>query len=188
MWRFLISLMETTIIWDEFSKLLKQFIYNRVKNNELTNDLLQEVFIKVHLNINSLKNEQSIKSWIYTITNNVIHDYYKKQSKLLIPVTENLEVEETTLKEHTAKDCIIPLINKLPLAYKEALLLSEIKGLKQAEVANVLGISLSGAKSRIQRGRNLLKEGFIACCDYQLNESGYLVGEHKDKKDCKICN
>ncbi len=68
------------------------------------------------------------------------------------------------------------------------MLLSEIKGLKQAEVAKILNISLSGAKSRIQRGRNLLKEGFIACCDYQLNESGYLVGEHKDKKDCKICS
>ena len=68
------------------------------------------------------------------------------------------------------------------------MLLSEIKGLKQAEVARTLGISLSGAKSRIQRGRKLLKDGFIACCDYKLNESGYLVGEHKDKKDCKICN
>ncbi len=97
--------METTAIWDKFSDVLKRFIYNRVKNNELTNDLLQEVFIKVHLNINTLKNEESIKSWVYTITNNVIHDYFKKQSKLLIPAKENLEIEETNLKEHTAKDC-----------------------------------------------------------------------------------
>lgn len=180
--------METTVIWDEFSEALKRFIYNRVKNNEITNDLLQEVFIKIHLNIHKIKKQESIKSWIYTITNNTINDYFKKQSKLHKLNSEPIELNTKTSNEHSAKDCLLPLINSLPSTYKDALLLSEINGLKQSEVAKILNISLSGAKSRIQRGRNLLKDGFIACCNYKLNKSGYLVGEHKEKKDCKVCN
>ena len=68
------------------------------------------------------------------------------------------------------------------------MILSEIKGMKQTEIAKKLNISISGAKSRVQRGRNLLKQGFIDCCDYKLNTEGQLVGEHKNKKDCKVCN
>ena len=180
--------METSVIWEQFSESLKRFIYSRVKNEEVSNDLLQEVFIKIHINIGNIKKQESLKSWIYTITNNSINDYFKTQSKERKQQFEIMLPEEETSKEHSAKDCVLPLIHNLPLTYKEAMLLSEIKGLKQAEVAQILGISLSGAKSRIQRGRKLLKDGFIACCDYKLNKAGHLVGEHKEKKDCKICN
>jgi len=127
--------METTVIWEEFSEALKRFIYNRVKNNEVTNDLLQEVFIKIHLNIHKIKNQESIKSWIYTITINTINDYFKKQVKQNKLNSEIIEFNNKTANEHSAKDCLLPLINNLPSTYKDALLLSEINGLKQAEVA-----------------------------------------------------
>jgi RNA polymerase sigma-70 factor (ECF subfamily) len=180
--------METTNIWNEFSESLKGFILSRVKNIDVANDLLQEVFIKVHLNIHNLEKQKSLKSWIFTITSNVINDYFRKNSKSNSIVIENIELDEEINEEHSAKDCIIPLIKNLPNTYKEAVYLSEIKGVKQAEIAKQLNLSLSGAKSRIQRGRELLKQGFISCCDYKLNELGHLIGEHKDVKDCKICS
>jgi len=180
--------METSIIWDEFSESLKRFILSRVKNTEIANDLLQEVFIKIHLKVSTIKNQESIKSWVFTITNNVINDYFKTNSKTVHLVSEISVSEDETANEHSAIDCLKPLVKNLPSTYREAILLSEIKGMKQAEVAKILNISLSGAKSRIQRGRNLLKQGFIDCCDYKLNESGHLTGEHQNKEDCKVCN
>ena len=180
--------METTIIWNEFSKSLKGFILSKVKDTDIANDLLQEVFIKIHLNINSLQKQKSLKSWIFSITSNVINDYFKKNQKLHSESLDYISTNEDLDEEHSAKDCIAPLIKNLPSTYKKAVYLSEIKGIKQAEIAKQLNISLSGAKSRIQRGRNLLKQGFIDCCDYKLNELGHLVGEHKNKKDCKICS
>lgn len=179
--------METTIIWNEFSKSLKHFILSRVKESEVADDLIQEIFIKIHLNIHTIKKQESIKSWVFTIANNVVMDYFKKNSKTPVSTTEMPTIEADTFEEHSAKDCIIPLIKNLPSTYKEAMLLSEIKGLKQTEIAKVLNISISGAKSKIQRGRKLLQQGFIDCCNYKLNEAGYLVGEHQSKKDCKIC-
>ena len=180
--------MTTTTIWSEFSESLKRFILSRVKNEDATNDLLQEVFIKIHLKINTIKKQESIKSWVYTITNNVINDYFKKNSKTVHLVSEISVSENETHYEHSAIDCLKPLVKNLPSTYREAVLLSEIKGMKQAEVAKTLNISLSGAKSRIQRGRDLLKQGFIDCCDYKLNESGHLTGEHQSKENCKVCN
>ena len=82
----------------------------------------------------------------------------------------------------------LPHIKNLPPLYKEAVYLTDIKGIKQAAVAAHLGISISGAKSRIQRGRKLIQEGYMDCCNYKLDEKGYLVGEHKDQTECKVCN
>ena len=180
--------METTHIWNEFSDSLKRFIVSRIKNKEIADDILPEVFIKIHLNIQTLKKQKSLKSWVFSITNNAINDYFKNNAKNKSTVLDYTEPKEEIDDEHSAKDCIIPLIKNLPPTYEKAVFLNEIEGLKQAEIAKRLNISLSGVKSRIQRGRNLLKQGFIDCCDYKLNELGHLTGEHKDKKDCKICN
>lgn len=180
--------METTQLWNQYSEILKRFIISRVKDPEVVNDLLQETFIKVHLNLDTLKKQESIKSWIFSIANNIIIDYFNKQSKKTSLPTNLTTVDEENKEEHTAIDCILPLINNLPSTYKEAMILSEIQGLKQHEIAKKLSISVSGAKSRIQRGRNLLKQGYINCCSYTLNEKGELTGEHKNKKDCKVCN
>lgn len=176
--------METNIIWDNFSETLKKYIQNKVKDEESSKDILQEVFIKIHLNANKIKNTESLKSWLYTIAHNTIMDYFKKQSRQ-IDYTIIPESEEN--QPHTAKNCILPLIHSLPEKYREALLLSEINGKKQLEVAEILNISVSGAKSRIQRGRKLLQQGFIDCCDYKINEKGFLIGEHKEKENCKVC-
>lgn len=176
--------METIDIWKQFSEILKKYIFSKVKNKEATKDLLQEVFVKIHLNSDKLKKTESLKSWVYTITHNVIIDYFKNQSKP-IPTLELTETEDNT--GHSAKNCLFPLINNLPEKYKEALLLSEINGKKQHEVAEILNLSLPGAKSRIQRGRKLLQQGFIDCCNYTLNSEGFLVGEPMEKENCKVC-
>jgi len=60
--------------------------------------------------------------------------------------------------------------------------------MKQADIAQQLQLALPTVKSQIQRGRKLITQGFMDCCDFTRNESGFLVGEIKDKKDCKICH
>ncbi len=179
----------TSQIWNDFSESLNRYIYSYVKDTSIADDLLQETFIKIHLNLDKIKNVKSLKSWIYRIAHNIVMDYFKKQSKIKDDfIIENYSEVEEENTEHSHKDCLKPLINNLLDIYKEALMLSEINGLKQNEVAKKLNISLSGAKSRIQRGRKLLKNGFIDCCNFKLNESGYLYGSETTKDECKVCN
>lgn len=178
--------METKLIWNQFSDALKKFILSKVKEKNIAEDILQEVFIKIHLKKHLLQQETKLKPWLFSIANNAILDYFRKNksniSKNIFDLKE--EQEEDT---HSAKDCLLPLILNLPKTYKEVLLLSEIKGLKQKEVAQQLNLSLAATKSRILRGKEALKKGFIACCDYTLTKEGHLKGEHKNIEDCKVC-
>jgi RNA polymerase sigma-70 factor (ECF subfamily) len=176
----------SAFLWDSYSKDLKRYVFSQIKDEDTTNDVLQEIFIKIHLNIDSLQKKESVKSWIFTIAHNTLMGFLNKKS---FPFAIDDLADEFSNEEeiHSAKSCLLPLIKNLPEKYREPLLLSEIKGKKQAEVAQLLGITLSGAKSRIQRGRKLLQQGFMDCCHYKLNEDGFLVGEHQDKSDCKMC-
>jgi RNA polymerase sigma-70 factor (ECF subfamily) len=92
------------------------------------------------------------------------------------------------VSEHTEQDCLHGILKTLPKKYRDPLFLSDIKGLKQAEVASRLNLLLPTTKSRIQRARKLIAQGYVKCCDFTLNQKGYLVGEIKNKEDCKVCN
>ena len=175
---------KTQLIWNEYSSALKGYLISRLKDKHVSDDLLQEVFVKIHLKADSLKKEQSIKSWVFTITHNVLMDYFKKTKTISV---DDLKVVSEEADKHDMSDCLVPLIKNLPEKYSKPLLLSEIEGLKQQVVADKLGLSLTATKSRIQRGREMLKQGFVSCCDYKINDDGILVGENQSKDDCKVC-
>jgi RNA polymerase sigma-70 factor (ECF subfamily) len=63
-------------MWEEFSGPLKSFIMKRVPSEADADDLLQEVFVKIHNNIEELKDDYKINAWVYRITRNTIADYY----------------------------------------------------------------------------------------------------------------
>jgi RNA polymerase sigma-70 factor (ECF subfamily) len=180
--------MKTEKIWSAFSDTLKKFILSKVKDEVITDDILQEVFIKIHLNKSKIQKKDRIKSWLFTIAKNTTSDYFRKKD-FIVPYAPNYKFHDVNSKDHhDARDCIVPLILNLPKKHKEVLLLTEIKGLKQQEAADQLGISLASAKSRVLRGRKLLKKGFMDCCNYTQDKSGFLKGEHKSIAECKVCS
>ena len=114
-------------------------------------------------------------------------DYFKSTNQTF--ELANFE-SETNIEEHshTEKDCLNGILQSLPKKYRDPLFLSDIKGLKQQEVATQLKQSLSTTKSQIQRARKLIAKGFMDCCGYVMNDEGNLVGEIQEKEDCKVCN
>ncbi len=174
----------TENIWKEFHKKLKQFIFMKVRSNDDADDILQEVFIRIHNNISTLKNNQKLESWIYQITRNAIVDHYRKK-KNFIEIPESLE-EDSTIENEAAKrisPSVVKMINELPYKYKEALLLTEFKGLKQRELADSLGISVPGAKSRVQRAREQLKDMLLECCHFELDQYGNIL-DYCERSSC----
>lgn len=179
--------MTTEQVWTKYSDDLKQFIISKVKDSKIADDILQDTFIKIHIKKDTLKDISKIKSWIFTIARNTVLDYFKTQNKTV--ELKDLETEsELKQHTHTEKDCLRGILKSLPKKYRDPLFLSDIKGLKQQEVANQLKQSLSTTKSQIQRGRKMIAEGFMNCCGFTINENGKLVGEIQEKDDCKVCN
>ena len=82
-----------------------------------------------------------------------------------------------------------PFVARLPSPYREALTLTEIEGLTQRAAADLLGVSLSGMKSRVQRGREKLRELLEACCRIGLDARGRVIGcEPRDPSSCRCKN
>jgi RNA polymerase sigma-70 factor (ECF subfamily) len=178
--------MTTQQVWKQYSEDLKRFIFSKVKDIAITDDILQDTFIKIHTKLHTLKDIKKLKSWIFSIARNSILDYFKSSKKTF----EFANFESETLIEenlHTEKDCLRGILQNLPKKYRDPLFLSDIKGLKQQEVAEQLKQTVSTTKSQIQRARKLIAQGFIDCCGYVLNKGGKLVGETQEKEDCKVC-
>ena len=180
-------MMDTQDIWKLHADDIKYFILSKVKDEVIADDLLQETFIKVHTKLNTLKDEDKLKSWLFSIARYTVLDYFRSKKLVYETTDEDFIFEEQKL-EHTEADCLHVIIKSLPKKYRDPLFLSDIKGIKQQQIANQLNLALPTIKSQIQRGRKMIAQGFVDCCDFVINDQGFLVGEVKDKADCKMCH
>lgn len=180
--------MTTSTVWQTYSTDLKRFIFNKLKDEQATNDVLQEVFVKVHLKLHALHDQDKIKPWLYAIAKNQTLDYLSKQTRHIKIPSAELEDASDGAKQHTANDCLLGILKSLPEKYRNPITLYDVKGKKQQTIANELQLPLPTVKSLIQRARKMVVKGYMDCCDFTLNKNGKLVGEIKEKQFCKVCN
>jgi RNA polymerase sigma-70 factor (ECF subfamily) len=166
----------TEEIWTGFRSQLLSYIRARARNVQDAEDILQNVFVKVHRGINALDDEDRLVAWLYRVTHNSIVDFYRKS----VPTPTDVEPgpvieEELPIAEETLAPFLRTLVAELPDKYREAMVLSELEGLTQAEMGRRLGLSPSGAKSRVQRGRVMLRRQLEACCRVEVDCRGHVV-------------
>ena len=176
----------TKDIWTLYADDIKYFMLSKVKDVSIADDLLQDTFIKAHTKLSTLKDDDKVKSWLFSIARYTVMDYFR-QREIVYEMTDEDFIFEDQKLDHTVLDCLRGIVKRLPKKYRDPLFLSDIKGMKQAEVAQQLHLPLATVKSQIQRGRKQIAQGFIDCCDFKVNDKGYLVGEMKEKADCKVC-
>jgi RNA polymerase sigma-70 factor, ECF subfamily len=176
-------------VWQEYHSKLRAFIRSRIIDDTATDDILQNVFLKMHIGLASLKDNTKLQSWLYQIARNAVVDYYRSQ-RPTIELPDQLQQPEIDNGEKITQElseCLRPMIQLLPETYREAVILSELHGLSQKEVASRQGTSLSGAKSRVQRGRALLKNMLSECCQLEFDHSGRLCDYERKGGTCKTC-
>lgn len=170
----------TQEIWEHFSAKLKGFLRSRLPDEAAVDDALQDVFFKVHTNIHRLRDEERIQSWLFQIARNAIADHYRRRPEVqlddLDAATEVPCTEPEENAEQRLASSLLEMIDELPPRYREAVRLTEIEGLTQAEMASRLDVSLSGGKSRVQRGREKLKEMLLDCCHIDFDRHGIVIG------------
>jgi RNA polymerase sigma-70 factor, ECF subfamily len=192
----MIQTLENTItfneIWLKFSHPVKDFIRNQTHNADVTDDILQEVFIKIHQNLHLLRDEERVAGWVFQIARNTVLNYFRTQKKHLEnqafyqPESES----ESYFKENNLNEMVGIWLEEfkkdLDPKYQEALQLVDIEGITQVELAHRLGISISGAKSRVQRGREQLKQKLIDCCPVKTDQYGNIIEIQNRNGDC-VC-
>ncbi len=187
------------ILWTKIHSKLVGYLTKRVKNSEDVNDIIQNTFIKVKKNIDSLKNPLKAEKWIFQIARNTMYDFFRDRKKNLefqdntsesFSELNNFEDEEVDVITKTQKmsEYASLVIENLPEKYTQAIMLADIEGMSMKEVAKNLDLSISGAKSRVQRGRKLIKELILKCCEVQTDVYGNILDyEPHIKKREKKC-
>jgi RNA polymerase sigma-70 factor, ECF subfamily len=186
---------DTRRVHRELEERIRPFVARRVPSPDVE-DVLQEVFLRIERSLPSLRDEERFTPWIYRVAWSAIVDSHRQRSRS--PLLSNDELAETsgeidaldpTPLEQELASYVVSFIAKLPSPYREALTLTELEGLTQRAAADALGISLSGMKSRVQRGREKLRELLEACCRIAVDTRGRVIDcEPRDPSDCRCRN
>jgi RNA polymerase sigma-70 factor, ECF subfamily len=173
-------------LWNQFHGRLSAFIRSRVSDPDEADDILQEVFIRIHTHLDTIRDLERLESWIYQIARNSIIDSYRRKHPAA-PLPETLASERPPDEDVEADVALYikEAVDTLPEPYRQALLLVEYDGLSQIELANRLGITSSGAKSRVQRARQKVRDLILACCHLEFDAHGTIV---EVRKRCCCCS
>ncbi len=175
--------------WQAYRHELLGFIRRRVADASIAEDLVHEVLLKAYQHRQELADSRRLRAWLYQITRNTIVDYYRRyRPEEALPADIVSESPEVAIQaQQDLALCLRPLLNHLPLHYRQAVWQVDIEGLKQTELAEQLKVSVSTVKSRVQRGRQLLKKAILDCCHIEVDHRGRLSEVNMDNNACRRC-
>jgi RNA polymerase sigma-70 factor (ECF subfamily) len=190
---------DTQLIWSEFGDRLRAFIARRVDSEPDADDILQDVFLRIHRHAGTVERQERLVSWLFQVTRNAIADYYRASGRRELPAgtphdleraevraldgVEELDADSPAIRRELAA-CLGPMVGQLPPLYRDAINLVDLEGLPQREAAARAGITLSGMKSRVQRGRQALKAILHACCQVDLDVGGRVTDYQPRSPGC----
>jgi RNA polymerase sigma-70 factor (ECF subfamily) len=176
---------------------LRRFVARRVRP-EHVDDLVQDILLRMHERAGDLHEEARLPGWAFRIAQSVVADHHRSKQPRLVAAERSLSQaheahEEPATREGDEQDGNVneivagwlrPMLALLPDEYEQALELVDVEGLSQRAYAERVGLSLSGAKSRVQRGRRMLEEIVRACCDLELDARGNVIGYERRNCGC----
>lgn len=167
----------------DFATPLRSFVARRVAPGVDPDDIVQEVFVRIHERLPALRDTERLDAWIFQIARNVLADSFRhrrRRDALAERVAFEFGGEASNDDEPDGAaeltPCLVPMIAQLADPYREAIELTEIQGVTQVEAARRAGLSISGMKSRVQRGREQLKQMLLACCEIERDVRGGVMG------------
>lgn len=165
---------EVALNWQSVQNELKGFVYKKVKDKALAEDIVHDVFLKVQAKIHQVKESEKIFGWIYQITRNTITDHFRKTAKHIDPKDIDWESSPTNFN-----DCVTNTINELiptlPEKYRVPLVMTELQHMSQLEVADKLNLNYTTAKARVQRARQMLRDKLDALLYVKTDGYGNVI-------------
>jgi RNA polymerase sigma-70 factor (ECF subfamily) len=171
-------------LWASFASQLRNFIRSRVRDHAAAEDILQESFLKIRRKLSTLRSDQKVEAWIWRIVRNAIADHFRRD-RPNDPLLDEVQIaDESDADLPDLACCLRKFVDQLTPAHREALLMTAWDGVPQTDLAKRLGLSASGAKSRVQRARAELKDLLDACCRFELDRRGNLLEATPRQQAC----
>ncbi len=180
--------------WDIYNKhyeRVRKFVFALVKDEWAADDLIQETFIKVQRNLDKLKDETKLSSWIFRIAYNLCQDHFRKRIQSLkkehIPTVERqflkIPLFQKELEQHQMGECVQDKIRLLPESYQTVLVFFDLMEFSHQEIADIMDISVENVKVRLYRARKKLKSILEKECTFEVDERNVLVCDPLSNKN-----
>lgn len=175
--------------WPALRSELVRFVSARVGDPATADDIVHDVLLRALAALQGPEPPVHLRGWLYRATRNAIVDHYRSRrpSDELPEEVPGEPPETDELAEQELAGCLAPLLDTLQPKYRRALTLAEVEGLPQREIATREGLSLSGAKSRVQRARRMLHEALVSCCQIEVDRRGGVVSYETRGDGCSPC-
>ncbi|MEQ9105475.1 MAG: sigma-70 family RNA polymerase sigma factor [Rhodothermales bacterium] len=161
---------------------LLDYVQSRVRTSDDAEDVVQDILVRVWQRQDTLKSEDRILPWLYAIARNAVTDYWRRSKPdRTVPLNDETDLsgESLDMSAYAAlSNCLLPFLEDLPEDWRMAVEMTEFQGLTQAEMGERLGLSVSGAKSRVQRARSRLKDDLLSCCRVAFDSRGGVLEAH----------
>lgn len=171
-------------VWLTMRKELAGFFRRRIGDEHTVEDLVSETFLRVHASLDSVRDEERIDAWVWRIARGVLVDHRRRARSEELESPEGVEQPDGGVSNFNAEVnswLAEYLAKQLPHEQREAVELSDVQGLTQPVIAQRLGLSLTATKSRVQRGRQRLRELVASCCHLEFDSHENVVGYTKRK-------
>jgi RNA polymerase sigma-70 factor (ECF subfamily) len=170
----------------EMAPRLRAFLRRRVRDDATADDLTQETLLKVYRSRAALRDGTRIEAWLYRVARTTLIDHYrrKKPTEELPEVLAAESGEEVDSLRSAIAASTRRFLEELPESYREPVRLAELEGLPLAKIALRLDLSLTAVKSRVRRGRQMLKAKLQACCRFEFDRLGQVIGWERRKLLC----
>jgi RNA polymerase sigma-70 factor (ECF subfamily) len=170
----------TSLGYRELAQRMRPFVARRVPESDLE-DVLQDIFLRMQRALPGLADAERFGPWLYQLARSAIAEHHRQRARH--PLVADEGEDRCAVNEHSGPspleveiaEYLAPLVAALPSPYREALSLTELEGMTQQAAAERLGISLSGMKSRVQRGREKLRKVLEDCCRIALDPRGHVL-------------
>jgi len=171
-------------VWQEIERHLRPFVARRLSDQNDLGDVLHDIYLRIQAGIADLRDTERFGPWVYQVARNALVDHGRSRARHPLPAEVSASVaefsappsdEEEGEAERQLARYMTVFVAALPSPYREAITLTELQGMTQKDAAEMLGISLSGMKSRVQRGRRQIQEMLQECCEIALDARGHVL-------------
>ena len=167
--------------WRDIEARLRPYVARRMPSAAEVDDVIQEILVRIHKGLPSLQDEERFGGWVYRIAERAIADTARTRARVPIAAAQDVAAAPSASDDESADlqlelgECVALFVARLPAPYRQAITLTELQGVTQKDAAEMLGMSISGMKSRVQRGREKIREMFEECCEISVDCRGRVV-------------
>jgi RNA polymerase sigma-70 factor (ECF subfamily) len=173
---------------------LVTYVRGIVRSEEIAEDLTQEAMLRAHRNLAALNDTHRLIPWLYKIATNICRDYFRQRTREFEKGYDHADpISPEDLRDDNAPrldkvmecaemgECVQRYFNRLSDSYRAVILLHDVEGMTNQEIAEMLGISLENVKIRLHRARKQLRTILENVCSFHKDERGVLVCEPKSR-------